>query len=180
MIRYEHLYNFPQEIVDFLFDEYHKVFSKDEDRYTENPERHDDAILRYKGQELDIPGYPELNWLSFFNTIPNGGMSVIHHDLGRNFCINIPLQVHPEKGAFLCLKEGLWGTKVTKDDIINGSDYEYVPEYYENVAITVPTFINNSHPHGFMNFDDKWRIMLSVGLNFETIEDAWEHCKKWK
>ena len=174
-IRYKLLPKFPQDIIEVVNKAFHEKFP-DIKSWEDIPlSNHENSILRYKGIEAEIPHDLFANKILCMISFPNCGRGQIHIDQGRDFSINIPIQVDYDKGPFVTIKDGLYGNVVETGHI----NYDYIEEYYEDVKVDCPILVNTAIPHAFVNDSDKWRIMLSIFPKADNIEEAWELVSQW-
>lgn len=174
-IRYKLLPNFPREIIELVKKTFYEKFPDIESLKKLPLSNHENSILRYTGMEIDISHDLFLNKMLCMVSFPECGRGQIHIDQGRDFSINIPIQVDYDKGPFVVIRDGLYGNIVKAGDI----NYDYIPEYYEDVNVNCPILVNTSIPHAFVNDSKEWRIMLSIFPKASNIEDAWDLVKHW-
>ena len=173
--RYKLLPNFPSSLIDIVRNTFYENFPSIESLEKIALSDHEGSILRYTKVDIDLKDDRFLNKMLCMISFPNCGRGQIHIDQGRDFSINIPIQVDYEKGPFVVIKENLYGTIVEPDHI----NYDYIPEYYEDVKIDCPILVNTAIPHAFVNNSNEWRIMVSIFPRVENIGSAEELVKSW-
>lgn len=175
MIRYQILQGFPEDLIKSVKESFFNKFPDIKSLEDIPLSNHENSILRYIAFNTSIPSDIFTDKMLCMLSFPNCGRGQVHVDQGRNFCVNIPLQVDPIKGPFVAIKNGIYGNKVKPGEV----NYEYIPEYYENVSVTSPILVNTSIPHAFINNSGSWRIMVSLFPKANTIEEANELLKQW-
>lgn len=179
LIRYKTLPNFPQEIIDvvreFFYKHYPDRASMD---HIANPEEHKKSNLRYDGKEIEIPGCPEIKFVHFLMVAPESGRMRVHFDIMRDFCINVPIQVNQEKGPFFTVKPECMDRILETAVGPHKNGYDFIPECFDFITVTSPMLVNTAIPHGASNEHNEWRVMMSMDIELDTIEDAWEYCKR--
>lgn len=174
-IRYKKLPNFPLDLIDIVKKTFYEKFPDIGSLESLPLSDHENSILRYTAVEIDIPCDLFSNKMLCMISFPECGRGQVHIDQGRDFSINIPIQVDYDKGPFVVIRDGLFGNIVEAGHI----NYRYIPEYYEDVNVNCPILVNTSIPHAFVNDSKEWRVMVSVFPKAENINDAWNLVKQW-
>ena len=124
---------------------------------------------------------------------PFGQMSHIHLDPTLQFTLNIPIAVHPSKGAYLAPRfdslDDYPKPYHIKSPRIDDPTYkgpkqwdvwDYSPSLFEYVKMDSPILINNWLPHAWMNYHSEWRVVCSIFFKTTNINEAQEIVSKWQ
>jgi hypothetical protein len=121
--------------------------------------------------------------LFYLRNPPRSGVGPVHID-GNNIrtCVlNIPIYVNLDESFFFVIKDGETATeRVGKPgEIVNngGKRYEYEPKKYDYHNLKDPCILNSKIPHGFANFADTERVILSICFDktFEFVKSKLTH-----
>ena len=131
-----------------------------------------------------------ISMTAIFITAPRYGLADIHTDYIRHAVINIPAKVDLKNSLFMMGNETCNAFPISEDDLNRkrpevSSDrpppkrYPYEPEKYSVYNLEKPVLFNPQIPHGFANWSDEERAILSVTLDC-TYKEALELLpKEW-
>ena len=180
--RWQYLPNFPKEVLNTVTEYFLSEYSTEEDI----------ASITYGKCEFGnmfIAAVPNLDNLFFESSVlflvskPNSDLSSIHTDKSRDFSINLPIQVDPIKGPFLCGYHREYKSyKWTETVILNGLEsnrFSYREKDFEKVTVDQPLILNTKFPHGWINNSDKHRVIGSFSLKADKLDEAIGIVKDW-
>lgn len=173
--QYKILENMPyQEYLDFYKDNLNDLRNTDNYLWYE-------GLEEKKWQSLNIlPNNPlykkienfykplgfDITHIQYFKTVARYGFVPIHIDHGvngvvRRAAINIPIQAEGIDQYFIMGTEELQPNPEAGGKSLK---YHYIPEVCSFYNSRKPWVLNTQIPHGFANWSDKDRIILSVGF----------------
>jgi len=102
--------------------------------------------------------------LVYLRNPPRSGLGPVHIDSKRECALNIPVQVNPNDSfCFVAREECTERPHYEGENVHEGSKrYYYEPEKYDYYNVRQPCLLNTRIPHGFANFADTPRVLLSV------------------
>ena len=147
---------------------------KDSNRFKYyRPDEYQDYIVLKRNHAL----YDKFNLLCsgmvYLKSDPRAGLGPIHIDSGRGCAINIPIQVDLNNSHFFVANTECTERDFFDKEVISpGSKrYEYEPEKYSYYNLRQACILNTKQPHGFANYSDSERILLSISFS-ESYEDV--------
>lgn len=182
--RYKLLPNFPKDIVDLAHSEYQRVIGSNLNKFIHSKRI---KTIQPNLTVVEVPvdiGLPELKpVVTFLISLPKSGWGIIHTDKSRLSAINIPIQIDLEKGAYITIKEK-YINNIPEGSLFElegkiGYTWPKSEEYFEEVLITHPMFINTSIPHSWNNMDDDYRIVASLSFKEDDPEVTAKIVDKW-
>ena len=180
--RYKILPNFPQHVINAVVNKYNKEIGNKVDDY---PNQLPTAVSNLKViqvlMDIDLPEFKPA--VLFLISKPNSGLGIPHIDRSRNFSLNIPIQVNPDKGHYIAgrfellsdypdPKPRMFGGEITQT-------YDYDEKYFEKVRMEHPIFINTGLPHSWINDDDQHRVIVNLFLKTKDFEEASRIVDQW-
>lgn len=172
--------NFPQHYlqevfdmsVDYLPDGFLDVDAEDVD---------EDLVLMMQGSKVGKYTINIENILFALNVYvshPAKKMFDVHKDRNRNIGLNFPIQVDPEKGYLLVMKDEnynalgecveepskiKWDGKLISNSLPGHRKWPYAKEEdMQKVRFDCPIMLNTSRPHSYVNYSNKFRIIASL------------------
>jgi len=115
--------------------------------------------------------------IMYSRNLPKCGLSPVHIDsnINRGCAINIPLNVDLNWSFFFIGPENCTERPIVEGEQINSGSkrYEYEPEKYQYYNLKKPILLDTKKPHGFANFAETDRVILSISFseNYEYILD---------
>lgn len=183
MTRYKKLPNFPQRVTDLLLQKYDEEIGDDRVATCDNQISSIQPHLKMVGFNIDL-GLPEFDpFVIFLISDPNSGMGIPHTDKSRDFCLNIPIRVNVNKGDYVAGKfESLSDYPEPEAFTLEGKTglrFDYDENYFENIKMDNPIFINTGLPHSWINDDDEYRVLASLYFKTRDVEEAAQIVEKW-
>lgn len=184
--RYKLLNNFPSDVIDFIHSEYHRVIGDDNlEKFINSPDKIKtiQPSLTMIPHRVELP-IPELEpIIIFLITPPNSGMGIIHTDKSRHCGLNVPIRVDLKDGPYIALKEealdNIPAGKSFELDGKIGYTWDYNSEYFEEVQLTAPIFVNTGLPHSWDNRSNDYRILGSLYFKELDTESASIISNQW-
>lgn len=182
MINWQRLENFPKDLLEDIsrcFFDHYKQDIENIVNQVPNTQKHLRIItIEYP---VNLPGF--LNHVSFFISDPNMGMATVHTDKSRSYSLNFPIQVDHSKSNYIAgLHEDLdkyKGKQFFTIDGKTGTTYDYTPDDFEEVPLTCLTLINTDIPHSWTNYSDDYRVVGSLFMKYNDIDEVSENTKQW-
>ena len=207
--RYKILPRFPKHVIEEIEKTYNEKIGDDRvDSFVEDYKQIQ-PNLKVAILDCNIKLSEFKNTVSFLMSKPNSGMAICHTDKSRDFAVNIPIRVNPDKGDFIAgrfeslsdypkgelqFSEKSHTLEDFKkeyphyadpshpwyvDRINTGLKWDYDEKYFENVKMYHPIFINTEMPHSYINDDDEWRVIGSLELKERDLKKALQILDKW-
>ena len=153
-----------------------KTSLNDESRFKFfRPDQYQDYIIIKPGHPLyDIINLPvDYVSLTYLRSLPRAGLGPVHIDSNRGCALNIPIQVDFDNSfCFVANEECTERDPYEFEPVSPGSKrYLYEPEKYQYYNVRKPCLLNTKKPHGFANFADTERVLLSISFteSFNSI-----------
>lgn len=140
---------------------------KDKSKFTYYPENdfQDYAVLNANHHLHELIKFPVPHYaLVYLRNPPRAGLGPVHIDSKRECALNIPIEVDPNNSfCFAAREECTERPHYPGENVHLGSKrYYYEPEKYDYYNVREPCLLNTRNPHGFANFADTPRVLLSV------------------
>lgn len=117
---------------------------------------------------------------------PAKKMFDVHIDRDRKIGFNFPIQVDPEKGYLLVMKDDnydalgeyisetsniKWGDKFLSKDLPGHKKWINAKESdFRKIKFDKPILLNTQRPHSYVNYSNQFRIIASLNTNKEPDE----------
>jgi len=104
--------------------------------------------------------------LVYLRSFPRSGLSPVHIDVSRACALNIPIEVDPNDSFCFIANKPCTERPFHENEIANekAKRYLYEPENYDYYNLRNPCLLNTKVPHGFANFADTERVLLSISF----------------
>lgn len=171
MRNFEILDNFSEDIIQAVKHHWDqdKHSLDDESRFVfVRPDEYQDYIIIKRGHSLyDTINAFECASIVYLRSMPRAGMGPIHIDSNRGCALNIPIRLDTKNSfCFVANEECTERLPFPNEPISVGSKrYEYEPEKYSYFNVRKPCLLNTKMPHGFANYSDHERVLLSVSFS---------------
>ncbi len=182
MIRWVRLERFPKYVLDDIskhfFDNYADSVA---DIQNEVPNIQPHLRIKTIEYPVNLPGF--LNYVSFFISDPKMGMAIPHTDKSRGYSLNFPIQVDHANSNYLAgvhedLNQYKGRTTFTIDGK-TGTTFEYHPDDFEDVSLTSLTLINTYLPHTWTNYSKNYRVVGSLFMEYNNIDEVYNNIQHW-
>lgn len=130
--------------------------------------------------------------LNVYISPPAEKMFDVHIDRSRKMGVNFPIQVDPEKGYLLVMKDDNYdalgepvneppnirfGDKFLRKDRPGHKKWVNVDESaMEKVKMDKPVMLNTARPHSYVNYSNQFRIIASLNTS-QTAQQVYESFK---
>lgn len=166
--------NLHKKIIDF-WEKDKNYLETSEDLQLIRPDEYQDYIVIKDSHPLhDLLNIPVPYFaLVYLRSLPRAGLGPVHIDSKRQCALNIPIQVDLDSSFFFVANQECTEREPYENEPVNvGSKrYIYEPEKYNYYNLREPCLLDTKTPHGFANFANTERILLSIGFleSYDTV-----------
>ena len=171
---FEILKDFPKEIIDAA--KYHWELDKDclddETRFKffRLDKYQDYVVIKGNHPLQSLIKFPVDHFsILYLRSLPAAGLGPVHIDSNRGCALNIPISVDPNDSFCFTAKYDVECTErpFHSDEVGNPESkrYLYEPEKYDYYNVRESCLVNTKATHGFANFAETERVLLSVSFS---------------